>query len=76
MRKVNTILTKNHKILKDLNPKGKTKKHRDQLLKNGFDFDFFTHIYTTKDGNEYRFVYEQGYLSLDEGFVLLVERDE
>ena len=59
-----------------LNPEGKTKKHKDQLMKKGFDFDFVTNTHTTKAGDTYRFVYEQGYLLLGEGFVLLVERSE
>lgn len=76
MRNVNNILSKNRRILKAMNPDGKIKKHRDQLLKKGFDFDFITNTYTTKAGDVYRFCYEQGYLLLDEGFVLLVERNE
>ena len=76
IRNVNNILSKNRRILLDLNPTGKTKKHRDQLLKKGFDFDYYTNVYRTKAGDEYRFCYEQGYLLLDEGFVLIVQRDE
>lgn len=76
MRNVNNTLAKNRRILKSLNPEGKVKKHRDHLLKAGFNFDYFTNTYTTKAGDVYRFCYEQGYLLLDEGFVLLVERGE
>ena len=76
VRNVNNTLAKNRRILAELNPTGKVKKHRDQLLKKGFDFDFYTNSYTTKAGDVYRFCYEQGYLILDEGFVLLVERND
>ena len=76
MRNVNNTLAKNRRILMDLNPDGKKKTHRDQLLKKGFDFDFYTNTYTTKAGDMYHFCYEQGYLNLEEGFVLLVERKE
>ncbi len=76
VRNVNNTLAKNRRILAELNPNGKIKKHRDQLLKKGFDFDFYTNSYTTKVGDVYRFCYEQGYLILDEGFVLLVERND
>lgn len=76
IRNVNNILSKNRRILEELNPGGKTKKHKDQLLKKGFDFDYFTNVYTTKEGSEYRFCYEQGYLLLDAGFILLVRRDD
>ena len=76
IRNVNNTLSKNRRILKELNPEGKIKKHRDQLLTKGFDFNYFTNVYKTKDGNEYRFCYEQGYLLLDNDFILLVERKE
>lgn len=76
MRNVNNTLSKNRRILYEMNPEGKKKTHRDQLLKKGFDFDFYTNSYTTKAGDVYRFCYEQGYLMLEDGFVLLVERKE
>ena len=76
VRNVNNILGKNRRILLELNPEGKKKTHKDKLLKKGFDFDFHTSIYTTKAGDVYHFCYEQGYLMLDDGFVLLVERRE
>jgi len=76
VRNVNSTLAKNRKILAELNPKGKTKKHRDQLLKKGFDFDYMTNIYTTKAGDQYHFCYEQGYLELQDGFLLLVTRED
>ena len=73
IRQVNNILIRNRRILLDLNPNGKRKMHRDKLLIVGFDFEYFTNTYTTKAGDEYRFCYEQGYLTLEDGFVLLVE---
>lgn len=75
VREVNGILRKNRKILEELNPNGKTKVHRNQLLKKGFDFNFHTSIYTTKTGNIYSFCYEQGYLPLENDFYALVTRD-
>ncbi len=74
VRNVNSILGKNRRILLELNPNGKHKTHRDQLLKRGFDFDYYTNSHVTKAGDEYRFCYEQGYLMLGDGFILLVER--
>lgn len=76
IRNVNNLLAKNRRILLELNPNGKVKTHKDKLLKAGFDFDYHTSSYTTKAGDTYHFCYEQGYLQLDEGFVLLVERKE
>ncbi len=76
MRNVNNALSKNRRILLELNPEGKKKTHRDKLLKKGFDFDFHTNSYTTQAGDTYFFCYDQGYLELDNGFILLVERRE
>ena len=77
MRNVNNALRKNRLILEKLVPSdtGKTKVHKDKLLKQGFDFDMLTSIYTTRNGNQYRFVYEYGYLELDESWLALVRRD-
>lgn len=76
VRNVNNILGKNRRILIALNPTGKQKTHRDQLLKRGFDFEYYTNSYTTKSGVEYRYCYDQGYLTLRDGFLLLVEKLE
>ncbi len=76
IRNVNNILSKNRRILLELNPEGKTTKHREQLLKKGFDFEYCTRTITTRDGKVYRFCYEQGYLQLDNDFVLLVQRED
>lgn len=76
MRNINNALAKNRRILCELNPSGKLKTHKDQLLRKGFDFELHTNSYTTKAGDTYRFCYEQGYLLLADGFVLLVERKE
>jgi hypothetical protein len=76
MRQVNGILKKNHGILQKLNPDGKQKVYREKLLKQGFDFNFHTHIYQTQKGGTYHFCYEQGYLILNEQEVLLVKRED
>ena len=55
IRKVNRRLKKNRSILAKLNPTGKTTLPKDKLLKEGFDFQYFTHHYVTKDQREYRF---------------------
>lgn len=76
IRKINRRLTKNRRILKELNPEGKTTVHRNQLLKMKFDFDYYTNVYRTKAGKIYYFCYDQGYLPLENGFYALVERQE
>lgn len=75
MRNINNRLRKNRRILSALNPTGKTKVKKDQLLSKGFNFKFFTHTYTTQKGTTYYFIYDQGYLQLDKDlFVLVVDK--
>ena len=42
MRNVNNILRKNRRILLALNPKGKAKATRTQLIDKGFKFSYYT----------------------------------
>ncbi|HKK78693.1 MAG TPA: hypothetical protein VJ933_03650 [Phaeodactylibacter sp.] len=76
MRNINNILRKNRRILADLNPKGKTRLHRDKLLEQGFKFSYFTNEYVTKSGRVYRFCYDQGYIETENGYLTLVVRQE
>ena len=76
VRNINNILRKNRRILEELNPDGKTKVHKDKLLERGFKFSYFTNEYLTKNGNSYRFCYDQGYLQLDNDFYALVVRQQ
>ena len=76
IRNINNILKNNHRILTELNPEGKTKISRKKLVLKGFNFDYFTHIYTTQKGTTYYFCYEQGYLPLEDDFFALVERKQ
>jgi len=74
MRNIHNTLRKNYRILESLNPEEKTKTTRDKLLKLGFNFDYFTSIYTTKAGTVYYFIYDQGYLPLENDYYALVKR--
>lgn len=76
VRNVNNVLARNRRILEKLNASGKTKTHRDKLVREGFDFNFITSNYETKNGDVYRFCYEQGYLDIGNGFLLLVKRED
>ena len=75
IRNTNNRLRKNYKILSDLNSSGKTKVSRSRLFDKGFDFHFFTSIYKTKKGNVYYYIYDQGYLELENETFLLIKRD-
>ena len=58
---INHRLRKNRRILEALNTTGKTKVHRMKLQDEGFDFNYHTNIYTTKNDKTYVFCYDQGY---------------
>ncbi len=75
IRNTNNRLKKNYKILTELNVSGKTKTLRTKLYERGFDFQLCTAIYTTKTGNTYYYIYDQGYLSLENDYFLLIKRD-
>ena len=75
VRNINNILRKNYRILEAINKDDKTKTTKDRLLRLGFNFDYFTSIYTTKTGSVYYYLYDQGYLPLDNDFYLLVKKD-
>ncbi len=74
MRNINNRLRKNYRILETLNPAEKTKVSKSKLDAAGFDFNYFTSIYTTKTGTVYYFIYNQGYLPLEGDFYALVKR--
>lgn len=76
MRKINRILKTNHSILEELNPNEKTTTFKGVLEKQGFNFNYFTSIYTTKSGRIYYFCYDQGYSELEYNKYLLVKNKE
>mgnify|MGYP000073257448 CR=1 FL=1 len=76
IRNINNRLRKNFKILSELNKSGKTKVNRSRLYDKGFDFQLFTSVYKTKTGNTYFYVYDQGYLALENEFFLLIKKTE
>lgn len=75
IRTTNNRLRKNHRILEALNSQDKTKVTKNTLLKHGFLFEYITGIYTTKTGSTYFYVYDQGYLPLENDFYLLVKKE-
>jgi hypothetical protein len=75
MRNVNNRLRRNYRILSELNVGGKTKTTRSKLNGKGFDFEFFTNILQTKTGNTYYFLYDQGYMPIDDDLYILVRKE-
>ncbi|MCK5442845.1 MAG: hypothetical protein KAJ23_13230 [Maribacter sp.] len=76
IRNVNNRLRKNYRVLDSFPLKeGKTKTTRTQLMRRGFDFEYVTNLYTTKKGTTYFFVYDLGYLPLDNDYYMIVKRE-
>lgn len=75
MRNINNKLRKNYRILSELNPEEKSKTTRSKLLQLGFDFEYFTSVYTTKNQTTYFFVYDQGYMPLENDWYIIVKRN-
>ena len=76
IREVNNILKKNRRILVELNPDGKSRVSREKLKSKGFDFHYFTSTYKTKEGAQYFYCYEQGYLPIEKDQCLLVVKKD
>jgi hypothetical protein len=76
VRNVSNTLRKNRRILTELNTTGKTRISGTRLKEKGFDFQYFTNLYKTKDGAVYYYCYEQGYLPIENDFYLLVVKHD
>ena len=76
IRNINNRLRKNYRVLDSFTLKdGKTRTTKNRLVDKGFDFDYITNVYTTKKGSTYYFVYDLGYLPLDNDFYMIVKRE-
>ena len=76
MRRINNILRKNRRILSKLNPDGKKTLDGITMAEEGFNFHYYTNIYTTKKGSQYIFCYDQGYLKMDDNQFMLVHKQD
>ncbi|NBG67419.1 hypothetical protein [Acidiluteibacter ferrifornacis] len=59
-------LKTNRKILKKYNRVGKTTLRKEELIKEGFNPNYFTHYWKNSNGDIYLFVYDYGFLALKE----------
>jgi hypothetical protein len=60
----------------ELNPEGKNRVSLNKLKLKGFDFNYFTTTYRTKEGAQYFYCYEHGYLPIEgDSFLLVVKKD-
>ena len=77
IRQVNGALRKNRKILEELLGGEKTvKMAKDLLLTKGLNFEYFTNQIINAKGQVYYFVYEYGYLELDQNIFLIVRHKD
>jgi hypothetical protein len=56
-------LKRNRKLLKSYNKAGKATVRKEELIKEGFNPNFFTHYWKNKRGDVYLFCYEFGFLN-------------
>ena len=61
VQKINAILKKNLAILKRLSPEGYSVVRKTTLSEQGYNFNYFTNIYRTKDQRLYFFCYDRGF---------------
>lgn len=76
VRRVNSILKKNRRILSEFVEIGKKSVHKGLLIEQDFNFSFFTDIYRTQKQQEYKFCYDFGYLEISESHILIVKRKD
>jgi hypothetical protein len=72
VREVNKKLRNNWKILKLLNPHGRTIIRKEYLRLQGYDFNYFTNVYKTKKNRLYYFCYDLGITETDEVHISIV----
>ncbi|VTR32877.1 Uncharacterised protein [Sphingobacterium thalpophilum] len=60
--------------METLNGEGMVKVQQEKLKRKGFDFKFHTHTYVNSKGQVYNFIYEMGYLILENNWILLVRK--
>lgn len=76
IRNINNLLRKNRRILFNISPQGKTRVSRDELSRKGFNFNYFTNIFTTRQGKTYYFCYDMGYVELEPNWFTVVLKQE
>lgn len=70
IKKVDTVLRRNRRVLKKLFDQKKSDKlfQREELIREGFEFGFLTHVVVTKGkANEITFCYDYGYREVEKG---------
>lgn len=76
IRNINNLLRKNRRILEGLIEGEKASAKKDKLMALGFNFNYFTNTYTTKDGRTYYYCYDFGYISTKDDWYTIVKKKE
>jgi hypothetical protein len=74
IKKINSILKKNRKILKELSIASKTIVMKRLLVEKGFSFKYFTGIYISESKNVYNLCYDHAYRDLGNDKYLLIKQ--
>lgn len=75
MRTTHNQLRKNYRILKCiLSNSTHQKKSLYLLIRKDFNFDLYTSTYTNKQGKVYYFIYDIGYLKVDQSSFIIVQK--
>ncbi len=73
IRNINNKLKRNRRILEEICHSDKTKTPKNYLFEKGFDFNVMTGSRKNPKGAVYHFVYDYGYLELENDFYLIVK---
>lgn len=76
IQSINSLLRRNRSLMSHFCPSGKSTVEKDVLMKLGFKFELFTHIFPFSSGT-YFFCYDYGYLPIkDKGIekVVIVQK--
>lgn len=73
VRNIHNLLRKNRRILAELYEIDKRKIHKDALIVSGYNFNFFTHLVESDDGNVCRYCYEYGFSDMDDEYLMLLK---
>lgn len=78
IRKVNSILRKNRRIMEELLPESedRVKVSKATLSGRGFNFSYHTSAFAHKQGVVYYFCYEYGFQSPEPDWFWIIRRDE
>jgi hypothetical protein len=72
MRRVNYVLRKNRRILAKYNQRGLEKVERTRLVREGFSFEYITHMIQDGEGHQLYFCYDHGYQYLNSNLLELI----